>query len=142
MSDISSTILVVDDDPGVTTAVRLRLEDAGFRCLVAHGGAQGLAQFQRHEPDLVVTDGSMPVGDGPTLVRAIRSTSTTPIVLLSGFASQYEAQMDVDENTKILQKPYDGDVLTGLVMALLYHADEQTETADELEDGPTWTNAA
>ena len=125
--------LIVDDDPGVTTALQFRLESIGCRCVVAHTGAQGLAEYQRHEPDIVLTDGSMPVGDGPALVRSIRAHAQTPIVLLTGNASKYESDMRSDPNVKILQKPYDGDVLAALVLTLLGRAQDIDEDADDYE---------
>ena len=125
--------LIVDDDPGVITALQYRLESIGCRCVVAHTGAQGLAEFQRHEPDIVLTDGRMPVGDGPTLVRSIRETGDTPVVLLTGFASKYESEMHSDPNVKILQKPYDGDLLAALVLKLLGRAQDIDEDADDYE---------
>ena len=134
--------LIVDDDQGVTTALRYRLEDIGCRCVVAHTGAQGLAEFRRYEPDIVLTDGSMPAGDGPTLVRSIRAHARTPIVLLTGNASKYESDESLDPDVMVLQKPYDSDVIAALVVTLLgrtHGTHEQAGTCPQLEHAPAET---
>ena len=65
-------ILVVDDDPitrGVTQEL-LNLYEA--RVLTAADGADGLDQVQKHKPDVIVSDISMPLMDGYQFIREVR----------------------------------------------------------------------
>ena len=69
-------------------------------------GAQALAAFHAHLPNLVITDLHMPGMDGLALVRAIRDlTSTVPILMLS---SDWEAKADAlaAGATCFLEKPF------------------------------------
>jgi two-component system, OmpR family, KDP operon response regulator KdpE len=76
-------ILVVDDEPQVTRVLRTALESSGYEVLVATGGADALEKFLAGQPDLVVTDLSMPEMDGIALTRAVRQHSQTPVIVLS-----------------------------------------------------------
>ena len=60
MNDQAGRVLVVDDDETVRDVVRRYLEVAGFTVDQAGDGADGLAKFAAHEPDLVVLDVMMP----------------------------------------------------------------------------------
>lgn len=65
-------ILVVDDDPitrGVTQEL-LNLYEA--RVPTAGDGADGLDQVQKHKPDVIVSDISMPLMDGYQFIREVR----------------------------------------------------------------------
>jgi len=76
-------VLVVDDDPDVREGLREELAAAGYETLGAADGEQGHRIFLAEEPDLVLTDLAMPNLDGLALVRAIRRTHSTPIVVIS-----------------------------------------------------------
>jgi len=67
------TVLIVDDEPEIRMLIRQVLESAGYRTLVAVNGADGLAQFARHQAEIaaVVTDVMMPVLGGEEFVRAL-----------------------------------------------------------------------
>jgi two-component system KDP operon response regulator KdpE len=80
---ISSIILLVDDDPAIRDSLSKELRAAGYGTLTATDGAEGVAAFQSHAPDLVLTDLAMPRSDGFELIAAIRSTSRVPIIVLS-----------------------------------------------------------
>ena len=64
-----STILVVDDQPGVRDLLRIRLEEEGYVCHVAPGGAEALEVLANHAVDLALLDLMMPKMTGLTLFR-------------------------------------------------------------------------
>ncbi|HEY0794564.1 MAG TPA: response regulator transcription factor [Acidisarcina sp.] len=82
-SGLRRKILVVDDEPQITRVLRTALESSGYEVLVATGGADALEKFLYSQPDLVVTDLSMPEMDGIALTRAVRQHSQTPVIVLS-----------------------------------------------------------
>lgn len=75
---LSSTILVVDDEPAVLKLVKLILEGAGYAVLAAGNGQQALALSENrgHSIDLLLTDINMPDISGPEL--ACRVSATVP----------------------------------------------------------------
>jgi DNA-binding response OmpR family regulator len=76
-------ILVVDDDPKIVRLVRTYLEREGFRVVEAADGRSALAAVALEAPALVVLDLMLPEVDGLAVIRAVRRTARTPIIVLS-----------------------------------------------------------
>ncbi|MEM7680708.1 MAG: response regulator [Planctomycetota bacterium] len=117
MPEQAPTVLVIDNDLGVVTAISTRLEHLGYCCLTAGTGAQGLAAFREHDVDLVITDLNMPAGDGVTLARTIRKTSGAPILIVTGFQAEYRDALRGLPNVTLVRKPFDSNQLVELVEA-------------------------
>jgi CheY-like chemotaxis protein len=87
-------VLVVDDDPGLLTAVTDGLElVGGYEVLAARDGASGLEHFFTVTPDCVVVDVRMPGLNGYQFVRALRGdpeTAQTPVIVLSALVQDHE----------------------------------------------------
>lgn len=116
------TILVVDDQDEILEFMVDLLIDAGYTVETATNGVKAVERFQAVEPDIVVTDFSMPEMDGWQLVQAIRSLpagQTLPIIVMSAgnrfpFRSVY-----LDHQTGFLAKPFGIDQLLQLIERLL-----------------------
>lgn len=80
---MATSVLVVEDDKHIRELLQLYLEKEGYAVTVAADGGQGLAKFRAIHPDLVLLDLMMPVMDGESVCRAIRSESTTPVIMLT-----------------------------------------------------------
>jgi DNA-binding response OmpR family regulator len=76
-------ILVVDDDVKIVRLVRMYLERAGYRVIEATDGRSALAAIEREAPALVVLDVMLPEIDGLAVLRAVRRTDQTPVIVLS-----------------------------------------------------------
>jgi CheY-like chemotaxis protein len=71
-------ILCVDDDPDVLASLRVVLESDGYVVETARSGKEGLSEFERKKPDLVILDLKMgDVDAGTRLVRELRNTTRT-----------------------------------------------------------------
>jgi len=81
-----TTILVVDDEPGVRSSLKGILEDEGFEVFTAPSGEEGLKQIEKLRPDVVLLDVLMPSGiDGIETLRRIKgSGSDTAVIMISG----------------------------------------------------------
>jgi signal transduction histidine kinase len=73
-----ATILVVDDNEANRALARSTLEDEGYRVVVATGGHEGVAAFEREAPDCVLLDVRMPDLDGFAVCQRIRELSGGP----------------------------------------------------------------
>jgi two-component system, OmpR family, alkaline phosphatase synthesis response regulator PhoP len=78
-----NVILIIEDDQDIQRIVRLELEDAGFKVLVASDGVSGLTLARESSPDLVILDLGLPDLDGAEIARRLRKTSDTPIIVLT-----------------------------------------------------------
>ena len=79
-------LLLVDDEPGLRTAVQAYLEDEGFQVTTAVDGEDGWAKAQELLPDLVISDVMMPRLDGYGLLRKLRDDERlggTPVIFLT-----------------------------------------------------------
>lgn len=105
-------ILLVDDDPVLSEALRSTLQADGHQVTAADGGQAGIDAFhsarQTPEPfDVVITDLGMPYVDGRQVIDSVRKTSPhTPIILLTGWGkgplADHEPAPQVD---RVLGKP-------------------------------------
>src|SRR5918995_7465139 len=77
------TVLVVDDEPKIAQLARDYLEHAGFAVLLAGDGNSAVHAAGTRQPDLVVLDLGLPGIDGLEVMRRIRSSGSTPIVVLT-----------------------------------------------------------
>ena len=83
MTRTAPLVLVIDDDPSIRETLTRELALAGFEAVAAADGSEGKALFVEREPDLVITDLSMPREDGMAVLAAVRRIGRTPVVVLS-----------------------------------------------------------
>ncbi|MGZ8501231.1 MAG: response regulator transcription factor [Candidatus Limnocylindrales bacterium] len=76
-------ILVVDDDAKIVRLVRTYLEREGHRVVEASDGPGALAAVASQDPALVVLDLMLPEIDGLAIIREVRRSADTPIIVLS-----------------------------------------------------------
>jgi CheY-like chemotaxis protein len=81
-----ATILVVEDEFGITEVLQSALADAGHTVVTAINGKQGLELLKESGPELVILDFMMPVLDGLGMLRAMREIPEyrgIPAILMS-----------------------------------------------------------
>ena len=109
------TILLVDDETAVLEMTRLILEDSDYQVLVARDGIQALQVYSKNAAhiEMVITDISMPIMDGVTLCRKLRTINpSVRIICATGDASGGDDEK-LSELTisRIVRKPYSADEL-------------------------------
>ncbi len=129
-----TTILVVDDDADICTALEMLLRYAGFEVWTAKSGRQALARLEKEEgagkrPDLILTDVKMPDMDGLTLLeRVVEQVSPPPVVMISAHGDITTAVDAVKRGAvDFLEKPLDQN----RVLVSLQNALRQTQLARE-----------
>ncbi|WP_300619669.1 sigma-54 dependent transcriptional regulator [Dokdonella sp.] len=134
------TVLVIDDNPAVGTALELLLSLREIRTLVAHSPEEGLATLAREEIDLVVqdmnfTDDTTSGLEGIALFRAIREKHPDlPIVLLTAWTNLETAVELVKAGAAdYLGKPWDDHKLSATVENLL-ELSEATREVTRMRD--------
>lgn len=104
-----TTVLLVDDEPGVLFTLSEVLTDRGHRVITAKSGAEALTKLD--DADTVVTDLSMPGMDGIELMTQIVSRDETlPVLLLTAHGSERVAVAAMKSGAyDYLKKPFDID---------------------------------
>jgi signal transduction histidine kinase len=132
-----ATILVVDDNEANRLLAQSTLEDEGYRVVVASGGAEGIAAFEREKPACILLDVRMPEIDGFAVcehVRKLPGGSNTPVIFLT-------ALRDVDTFDRALRaggddfvtKPFRPTELIVRVQTALKLRSARVELADHYE---------
>ena len=88
---MNRTILVCDDNELLVELLSFRLENKGYRVLIARDGAQAVALAEQHLPDAIILDTMMPVMDGQLVLRRLRGQSETaaiPVIMLTARKQQ------------------------------------------------------
>jgi DNA-binding response OmpR family regulator len=77
------TILIIDDEKRLVSLVQSYLVQEGYRVVTAYNGKEALSIAQKEKPDLIILDIMMPEMNGYDFMRAHRSESDTPIIMLT-----------------------------------------------------------
>jgi response regulator RpfG family c-di-GMP phosphodiesterase len=116
------TLLCVDDEPNILSALRRLFRPVGYRVLVADSGAEALEILEREPVDLIISDMRMPVMDGASLLAMVRERWPQAIrILLTGYADMTStiAAINRGEIFRYISKPWDDpDVLLVVKSAL------------------------
>ena len=117
-----ATVLVVDDEFGITEVLEALLTDAGHQVHRAINGRQALELVHEQRPDLILLDMMMPIMDGPSTLRAIRAdaqSASTPVIVMSSLPPEKVALMVDDPYSAILTKPFRAKVALETISAAL-----------------------
>jgi len=117
------TILIVEDDTKIATALAIRLKSEGFKVEIAVDAVMGVAMARRLEPDLVILDISMPAGNGFTVaerMRGLAQTMSTPFIFLTASKQPGLRERALEAGAvAFLEKPYDPEKLMTTVREAL-----------------------
>jgi DNA-binding response OmpR family regulator len=118
-----SKILVVDDDPDLLRALRLRLRANHYEVVTACDGYTAIASAQKERPALIILDLGLPAGDGFIVLdrlKNIDALSGVPVIVLSARDTYSSEDRALKAGaTAFLQKPADSDELLNLIRASL-----------------------
>lgn len=120
---MAKTVLSVDDSSSIRQMVAFTLKSAGYEVIEAADGQDGLNKAKMKTVDLVLTDQNMPIMDGLTLIRSLRSMPnyrTVPILMLTTESSDaMKMQGKAAGATGWLVKPFDPSKLLEVVKKVI-----------------------
>jgi DNA-binding response OmpR family regulator len=115
----SGTVLIVEDDPTMASAIRGALEDEGLRAEIASSVEEATRRFDPGTTSLVLLDWTLPDGTGEDVMRAIRPLdASVPIVVMSAQRDAIVASYAIEARERV-SKPFDLERLVNLVRRTL-----------------------
>ena len=121
-------IMIVDDDPNIAKLIQLLLEKEGFDVIVQERGDDAVAAFQKNPPSLMLLDVMLPGMDGWQVCRAIRQTSSIPIIMLTAKDDTFDKVLGLELGADdYITKPFENKELVARVKAVLRRTN-QNET--------------
>lgn len=126
--DEQPSVLVVDDEPGIRTALRANFLRHGWNVETAGCVREAIRTVGNRTFELVVTDIRMPDGTGMEVMRAVRKQSTaTAVIILTAYGSVPEAVNAMrDGALDYLTKPIAFDRLQSTAAQLMERTEQQT----------------
>lgn len=108
-----SRVLIVDDDPAIRSMLVELLTDEGYETLVAGDGRSAVEIARRRCPDVILMDLMLPVLDGASATRLIKSGSDTNWIRIIAMSAGANLRQQVDELPAdgVVSKPFDLDAL-------------------------------
>ena len=128
-------ILIADDDSNICELIRLYLEKAGFKALIANDGQKAVELALNETPDLILLDVMMPKLDGWQVCREVRKKSQVPIIMLTAKDEVFDKVLGLELGADdYMTKPFDTKELLARVKAVLRRVkpDEPEEKVKEV----------
>ena len=122
---VKPKILIVDDDPDLVRALRVRLRANQFETVHACDGYSAIAVAQKEHPNLIILDLGLPAGDGFVVLdrlHGIDSLSSIPIIVLTACDPQGNEKRTLEAGAAaFFQKPADNNELLEVIRASLHY---------------------
>lgn len=133
------TILIVEDEAPIREFDVTYLRDAGYRIIEAADGQMALKLFEKYKPDLAIIDINLPKMNGLDVIKAIRTTSAVPILIVTARDSDEDEVMGLTMGADdYIRKPFNPNILVARVQALLRrHSTKQLRFKDLVIDPET-----
>jgi DNA-binding response OmpR family regulator len=113
-------ILICEDEPDMVEVLRSFLVAQGYAVSAAASGPEGLRQFTRTDPDLVLLDIMLPGKDGWEVLQAIREQSDRPVILLTALGRVDDKVKGLSQGADdYIQKPFSLEELKARIEAVL-----------------------
>jgi DNA-binding NtrC family response regulator len=131
------SVMVVDDEPGIRTALRANFLRHGWRVETASCVREAVRNVEGRDFDLIVTDMRMPDGTGMEVMRAARKASPeTAVILLTAYGSVPDAVAAMrDGALDYLTKPIPFDRLQSTAAQLVHRVTQSPAPAEDFACG-------
>jgi two-component system KDP operon response regulator KdpE len=116
-------ILIVDDDPDLRRALKIRLRANHYDTVHASDGYSAIAMAQKEQPNLIILDLGLPAGDGFVVLERLQENdvlSGIPVIVLTARDPQSNEHRTIQAGAAaFFQKPADNNELLDVIRATL-----------------------
>lgn len=120
------TILLLEDDENLNKGIALRLQREGYEVFQAFTVTQARELFREKEISLIISDISLPDGDGISFCREIRKTSNVYLIFLTALNQEVDIVNGYDYGADdYITKPFSLMILLSKVNALMRRVEKK-----------------
>ena len=121
-------VLIVEDENNIAELLHLYLEKEGFETQVARDGGKAVELFRSFKPDLVLLDIMLPVLDGWSVLKKIRTESKTPIIMLTAKGEVEDRVSGLEQGADdYIVKPFEMKEVLARIHAVLRRTSDPAE---------------
>jgi DNA-binding response OmpR family regulator len=130
-------ILIIEDEIHISDGIKLNLELAGYNCLSAATGSQGLKIIESEKPDLVILDLMLPDTDGMEILKFLRNKNKQiPVLIISARGEVEDRKLGLSFGCDdYMAKPFDLEELELRVKRLLVRYENESDINNTLKFG-------
>ncbi len=118
-----NAILIVDDDPNLRLALKIRLRVNHYDTAQASDGNSAIVVAQKEQPDLIILDLGLPTEDGLAVLERFKESDTLsqiPVIIMTGRDPRFNEQTTLQAGaTAFFQKPPDVSELLDVIRVTL-----------------------
>ncbi|MEG1849178.1 MAG: response regulator transcription factor, partial [Oscillospiraceae bacterium] len=117
------TVLVVEDESAIRNFISTILVADGYRVIHADSGRQAESLIRTSHPDVILLDLGLPDMDGMEILRSVRQTANTPVIIVSarGHEKEKVTALDLGADDYIV-KPFGPEELLARIRAAIRHS--------------------
>lgn len=126
----TQTVVLIEDDELIASAVRDRLVSEGFEVHVAHDGLRGVQMCKDRTPDIVVLDVMLPGIDGLEVCRQIQQDRPVPVLMLTARAEEADMLIGLAVGADdYMTKPFSPRELVARIRTILRRVERTNATS-------------
>ncbi|OFU55607.1 response regulator transcription factor [Corynebacterium sp. HMSC11E11] len=130
-----TSVLIVEDEAALAEPLAFLLKKEGFEVRIAGDGPTALAEFEAHDPDIVLLDLMLPGMSGTEVCKNLRLRSNVPVIMVTARDSEIDKVVGLEIGADdYVTKPYSSRELIARIRAVLRRGGEQEFEGDELEE--------
>lgn len=115
-----NNILIVEDEENLNRGIKLKLEKEGYRVFAAFTVSEARAVMDKEDVDLVISDITLPDGDGLRFGEYVRKSSDAILIYLTALDQEIDIVNGYDTGADdYITKPFSVNVLTSKVNAFI-----------------------
>lgn len=130
-------VLVVEDEESLALALTFMLKNEGYEVATVGDGQLALDEYERNGADLILLDLMLPTKSGNEVCKAIRQTSSVPIIMLTAKDAEIDKVLGLELGADdYITKPYSSRELLARMQAVLRRQSGFGESTQVVDGGP------
>jgi two-component system catabolic regulation response regulator CreB len=135
LQDVKPRILIIDDEPAISDNIRFVLESEGLETVRAATGIAAVPILEQTRVDLIILDIGLPDISGFDLLKDVRRTRNTPVILLTARTAEIDRVLGLEIGADdYVAKPFSPRELAARVKAVLRRCHQPPQGVDDRQD--------